>query len=139
MKLCFKVIFLCPGYNKMDLQSKHFSVLVPRFLPNMLAAPLLSPNHQTIFVFSSLSTIRSCFLYVVAYKCSRIHVTSEKHKTLQSLTLHFFPNSPLVQLYTSASDCKAVETLLEAILRNPFQLFRSILNDARSITKALSL
>jgi hypothetical protein len=32
----------------------------------------------------------------------------EKYKTVQSFKPHFLQNSPLVQLYTSVSDCKGV-------------------------------
>ena len=45
---------------------------------------------------------------VVASNPSRSHLISEKHKTVQSFKLHFLQNCPLVQLYTSASDCEGV-------------------------------
>ena len=45
-------------------------------------------------------------MYVVASKCSQNHFISENYKTLQSFKLHCLQNSPLVQQYTSATDCK---------------------------------
>jgi len=42
--------------------------------------------------------------YVVALKFSRDHFISEKYETVQSFKLHFLQNSPLVQLYISASN-----------------------------------
>ena len=59
------------------------------------------------------------YLYVIASKCSWNHFISEKCKTVQSFKLHFLQNSCLMQLYTSASDCRDVETFLEAILWKP--------------------
>ena len=41
-----------------------------------------------------------------------------------------------MQLYNSASDCKGVETFLEAILWKPFQLLRRILDYISNITKS---
>jgi len=46
------------------------------------------------------------YCYEVASKCSQNHFISEKFKTVQSFKLHFLQNSPLAQLYTSASNCK---------------------------------
>ena len=45
---------------------------------------------------------------MVASKCFWNHFISEKYITVQSFKVHFLPNSPLVQPYTSASDCKGV-------------------------------
>jgi hypothetical protein len=45
--------------------------------------------------------------YVVAAECSQNLSIWEKYKTVQSFKLHFLQNTPLVQLYTSASDCKS--------------------------------
>jgi 3-deoxy-D-arabino-heptulosonate 7-phosphate (DAHP) synthase class II len=60
-------------------------------------------------------------------------------QNVQSFKLHFFQNSPLVQLYTSASNyIKEMETFLEAILGETFQPFRRILN-VSCITKAPTL
>jgi len=39
---------------------------------------------------------------------------------MQSFKLRFLQNNPLLQLYTSTSDCKVLETFLEAILWKPF-------------------
>jgi hypothetical protein len=47
-------------------------------------------------------------LYTVALKCSWNHFISEKYIGVQSFKLHFLQSSPLVQLYTPASDCKNV-------------------------------
>jgi hypothetical protein len=45
--------------------------------------------------------------YVVAAKCSGIALfLRNTYKTVKSLKLHFLHISPLVQLYTSVSDCK---------------------------------
>jgi hypothetical protein len=46
--------------------------------------------------------------YAVASKCSQYHPIPEKYTPAQSLKLYFLKNSPLVKLYTSASDCKGV-------------------------------
>ena len=43
---------------------------------------------------------------MVASKYSRNRFISEKK--IQSFKPHFLQNSPLVQLYTSASDCKGI-------------------------------
>ena len=45
--------------------------------------------------------------YMVAAECSQNLFICEKYKTVQSFKLHFLQNSPPVQLYTSASDCKS--------------------------------
>ena len=50
--------------------------------------------------------------YVVTSKCSRNHFISEKYKTVQPFKLHFLQNGPLLQLYTSVSDCKGVVKIL---------------------------
>jgi hypothetical protein len=47
-------------------------------------------------------------LFTVALKCSWNHFISEKYKRVKSFKLYFLQNSPLVQLYTPASDCKGV-------------------------------
>ena len=39
-------------------------------------------------------------IYMIASKCSRNHIISEKYKRVQSSKLHFLQNIPLVQLYT---------------------------------------
>jgi hypothetical protein len=52
--------------------------------------------------------LHTCAAYVVAVKCSRNHFISEKYKTVQSFKLRFLQNSPFLQLYTSASECKDV-------------------------------
>ena len=45
-------------------------------------------------------------IYVVASKCSQNHFISENYKTVQSFKLHCLQNSPLLQQYTFASECK---------------------------------
>jgi hypothetical protein len=45
---------------------------------------------------------------LVALKCFQNQFISEKYKRLQAFKLHFFQNSSLVQIYTSASDCKGI-------------------------------
>ena len=52
---------------------------------------------------------------------------------------NFLQDMVLVQLCTSVNNCKGVRTFREAVLWKPFQLFRLILNDVSSITKAPSL
>ena len=47
-------------------------------------------------------------MHAVASECSLNHFISEKYKTVQSSTLHFLQNSPLMQLHTSADDYKVV-------------------------------
>jgi len=42
---------------------------------------------------------------VVDSNCSRKHFSSEKYTILQSFNLYFLLNSPVLQLYTSDSDC----------------------------------
>jgi hypothetical protein len=65
-----------------------------------VAPPLQYVGHIYLAIFNSL--------YVVASKRSLIHFISEKYKTVPSFKLLFLQNSPLLQLYTSANDCKGV-------------------------------
>ena len=67
--------------------------------------PLLAENSAVInyIVLFILAPI-----YEVALECSRNHFISEKYKRLQLFKLHFLQNSPLLQLYTSVSECKCV-------------------------------
>jgi len=58
--------------------------------------------------------MNGCFLwvtvtiqYMVATEYSQNLSVCEKYKTVQSFKLNFLQNSPLVQLYISASDCKS--------------------------------
>jgi len=51
---------------------------------------------------------------VVASKYSQNHFISEKYKSLLAFTLHFLPNSPLVQLNTFAKACKSVGNFSES-------------------------
>ena len=59
---------------------------------------------------------------MVASECSLNHFISEKYKTVQSFTLHFLQNSPLVQLHTSAGHYKVVGNISGSHCEN---LFRS--------------
>ena len=77
-------------------------------------------------------------LYVVATKYSWIHFISEKHKPAQPFKLLSLKNSPLVQLYISASDSKGLKTFLEANLQKTCQVCRRIRNVVSSTTKQLS-
>ena len=67
--------------------------------------------------------------YVVASKCYKNHFISMKYKTAQSFKLHILQNSPLGQLYTSASYCKGVGNIPGNNFMKPFQLFIRILSD----------
>ena len=58
---------------------------------------------------------------------------------MQSFKLRFLQNSPLLQLYTSANDYKGVGDIPGSLFVKPFQLFRYILDDVSSVTKAPSL
>ena len=48
------------------------------------------------------------YLYVVASKTSPNQFNYEKYRTMLSLKLKFLQNTPLVQLHTSARECKGV-------------------------------
>jgi len=74
-----------------------------------------------------------------SFKCSRNHFMSDKCKTVQSFKLHFLQIVTLCWYALLPTTVKVLETLLEAILWNLFQLFRRILNDVSSIAKAPSL
>jgi len=77
--------------------------------------------------------------HLVASKCSRNHFISEKYVTVQRFSNIFFKTVPLCNYTLLLVTVKVVETFLETILCKPFQLFRRILNDVNSITKAPSL
>jgi hypothetical protein len=47
-------------------------------------------------------------VYEVVTEMSRNQFIAEKYIIVQSFKLHFLQNSPLVQIYASASDCKGV-------------------------------
>jgi hypothetical protein len=76
---------------------------------------------------------------MVASKCPQDRFLSEKYRTVRPLQQLFHQNSPLVQLYASASNCKSVGNIPGSHFLKPFQLFRCILNDVSSITKPSSL
>ena len=78
-------------------------------------------------------------LYTVASDYSRNHFIADKHKTVQLYKVYFIQNSPILQLYTSASDCKGVGNFPGSHLCKPCHLFLRILNNVRRITKAPSL
>jgi len=67
----------------------------------------------------------SICLYVVPSKYSPNHILSEKYEAVQSHELHFLQNSPLVQLRSSASDCKVVEILSRSHFVKPFSALPS--------------
>ena len=62
-----------------------------------------------------------------------------KIQNCKTYKLHLLQNSPLMQLYTSARDCKCAGNIPGSHLQKPFQLLNHILNDVHSITKAPSL
>ena len=72
---------------------------------------------------------------MIASKCSWDHVISEKYKTVPSFKIHF----PLCNCEFLPATVKELETFLEAICWKPFQLFRHIITDVNSITKAPSI
>jgi len=62
---------------------------------------------------------------MVFSKCSRNQFISETHKTVQLFKLHFLPNSPIVRLYTSLSDCKCVWNIPGSHFVNAFSALPS--------------
>jgi len=66
-------------------------------------------------------------MHAVASKCSRSRFHSEKYKTVQSSTLHFLQNSPLVQLHTSAGDYKVVGNISGSQYESLFRSSESLL------------
>jgi len=78
-------------------------------------------------------------LYTVALKCSWNHFISERYKHVQSFKLHLPQNSPLVQLYTPASDYKGFGNIPGSHLVRAFPVPSHTLDDVSSITKAPSL
>ena len=98
------------------------TVLQHCLLVKLLAAqPKQGPAHMT----------HQSDLCMVASKCSYNHFISEKYKAVQSFKLHFLQYSSLVQLHTSASDCKHVGN----IPGNHFVKAFSALNDVSSKKK----
>jgi len=65
----------------------------------------LGPEFDQSLLFSAEVKIGWCQM-MVASKYSRNRFISEKK--MQSFKLHFLQNSPLVQLHTSAGDCKGI-------------------------------
>jgi hypothetical protein len=61
---------------------------------------------------------------------------SVKYKTVKSFKLHFLQNSPLVQIYISATDYNGVGDIPGSHFLKPFQIFRRLLNDVCSVTIA---
>jgi hypothetical protein len=49
--------------------------------------------------------------YVAVSKCSRNYFISDKYERAPLFKLYFLQNSPLLQLRTSASDCKGAENI----------------------------
>ena len=60
-------------------------------------------------------------------------------KKIQSFKLHYYKILPFYNHTLLPATVKVSELFLEAILWEPFQLFRRILNDVSTITKAPSL
>ena len=94
---------------------KHTSFLSLR--PSLSITPIFSGSHinmkhNTIQGRNMqppiLTTLISRNVFVVHSRISRNHFTSEKYNTLKSFKQHFPQQSPLVQIYISASDCKGV-------------------------------
>ena len=59
-------------------------------------------------------------IYVVASKCSRNHLISDKDKTVQLFKLQFLQNSPFVQRNPSASNTKGVGNMSGSHFVNTF-------------------
>ena len=74
-----------------------------------------------------------------SFKCSRNHFISDKCKQYNHLSYISFQIITLCRYTLLPTTVKVMEILLEAILWNLFQLFRHILNDVSSVTKAPSL
>ena len=70
-------------------------------------------------------------MYVVTWKWPRNHFISEKYKIVNDLSYISFQLVPLCKYTLSSATVKLMETFLEAILWNPFQLFRRIHNCQR--------
>ena len=105
----------------------------------MLHIYLSSQRSTLTFLYNIFATL--LVPYVLSLKCSRNHFFPPLRNTkkIQSLKLHFLQNSPLVQLYSSVSDCKGVRNIPGSHFVKPFQLFRRILNYVSSTTKVPSL
>jgi len=74
---------------------------------------------------------------MVPSKCSENHFIFEKYKTLQPFKLHFLRNSPLVQLYTYASNCKGIGNIPGGHFVKAFSALHHILKDVSSFTCAI--
>ena len=78
--------------------------------------------------------------YMIASKCSRNHFISEKcEKEYNHLSYISFKRVPLSSYTHLAAILKMLETFLETILWKPIQLFRRILYEVSSSTKASPL
>ena len=78
----------------------------------------------------------SFLIYMAASECSRSRLISEKFQTVQSFTLHFHRNSRLMQIPSSASDCKGVTNIPGSHLGEAFSALPSHFHYITSITKA---
>jgi len=63
---------------------------------------------------------------VVASKCHRNWFTCNKYRPVQLFKLIFFPNSPLVQIYTSGSDCKDAGNTRESLFISSVPFLMSV-------------
>ena len=101
----------------------------------------LKPNYgclaSSVTVFTSWSYSEVC---KVSSECFQNHFISEKYATLQLFKLYFLQISPLVQLYTSDSNCKGAGNIPRShFFEKPFQLLCHILHDVSIITKTSCL
>ena len=78
-------------------------------------------------------------IYVVTSKCSRESLYFLDIQNCTIIKLLFLQNSPHVQLYTYASNCKGVGNIPESHLWKPLQLLRRILDHGSATTKVPSL
>ena len=72
---------------------------------------------------------------MVAPKCYWNQFNAEKYSTAQSFKHNFLQNSILVQLCTSARECKCVVNIAGSHFVKAFSAIHRVLNDVSSITK----
>ena len=90
------------GGHLLVTKTKHQSDGIPQ-----LAGPTVLTEFP-VYSVNFFTTLGMTCICVAASKCSQNHFISEKYKILQSLKLHFLQESPFVELYVSASNCKSV-------------------------------
>ena len=74
-----------------------------------------------------------------SFKRSRNHFICDKYKIVQSFKLHLLQNSPLVQLYISASDYEGVGNIPGSNFMKALSVHPSQLSYVSRITKGPSL